>query len=233
MAGPPAPETSRSRTVTPAARSGVPSRPAASGWPCGLSAASTAVAGSAEARLARGGSGPPCRPVATACRSRWYSRPARANPASRQSPGPAASAYSNVWLQCCQAKLVPSGAVRLSPSIHTPHGQALHERISAICRVPSGLARLLGVPRLSSAAEYPARLGSPGQPAASGPARLDLRGRGQAVRGGPQRGAEVRSGQDQHRQVALAAQVRAGREGVLAGLARGQPQPAGLARGPP
>ena len=64
---------------------------------------------------------------------------------------PAASAYSNVWLQCCQAKLLPSGSVRRSPSIHTPHGQALQERISEIVSVPSGATRLLGVPRLSRA----------------------------------------------------------------------------------
>src|SRR5208282_4778729 len=77
------------------------------------------------------------------------------NPALRQSPEPATSAYSNVWLQCCQAKLLPSGVARLSPSIHTPHGQLLHERISEIISVPSGDTRLPGVPRLSSATDRP------------------------------------------------------------------------------
>ena len=30
-----------------------------------------------------------------------------------------------MWLQCCQAKLLPSGVARFSPSIQTPAGQAL------------------------------------------------------------------------------------------------------------
>ncbi len=112
----------------------------------------------------------PERPVSQASRSWLYSWPATAKPAARQSPVPAASAYSNVWLQCCQAKLLPSGAVRFSPSIHTPDGHALHERISAMCSEPSGETRLLGVPRFSSATECPAsaRSGSgrpgPGRP---------------------------------------------------------------------
>ena len=77
----------------------------------------------------------------------------RLKPAIRQSPGPEASAYSNVWLQCCQAKLLPSGAVRRSPSIQIPDGHALHERISDICSVPSGVTTQPGVPRLSTATD--------------------------------------------------------------------------------
>jgi hypothetical protein len=41
--------------------------------------------------------------------------------------------------------------VRLSPSIQTPHGQLLHARISEMYSTPSGVTRLPGVPRLSSA----------------------------------------------------------------------------------
>ena len=58
-----------------------------------------------------------------------------------------------MWLQCCQAKLLPSGAVRRSPSIHTPAGHELHARISDRCSVPSGLTTHPGVPRLSRATE--------------------------------------------------------------------------------
>ena len=89
-------------------------------------------------------------------RSWLYSVPAALKPASRQSPCPAASAYSNVWLQCCHAKLLPSGAARLSPSIHTPAGHELQHRISDMCSVPSGLTAQPGVPRLSSATDWPA-----------------------------------------------------------------------------
>ena len=58
-----------------------------------------------------------------------------------------------MWLQCCQAKLLPSGAVRQSPSIQIPDGQALHERISEMCSVPSGVTTQPGVPRFSTATE--------------------------------------------------------------------------------
>ena len=77
----------------------------------------------------------------------------RLKPAVRQSPGPEASAYSNVWLQCCQAKLLPSGVVRRSPSIQIPDGHALHERISDTCSVPSGVTTQPGVPRFSTATD--------------------------------------------------------------------------------
>src|SRR5271166_3754121 len=77
----------------------------------------------------------------------------RLNPAVRQSPRPDASAYSNVWLQCCQAKLLPSGAVRRSPSIQIQDGHALHERMSDRCSVPSGVTTQPGVPRFSTATD--------------------------------------------------------------------------------
>ena len=69
----------------------------------------------------------------------------------RQSPDPAASAYSKVWLQCCHAKLLPSGTARFGPSIQVPLGQALHARISEMQASPAGVTRLPGRPRLSSA----------------------------------------------------------------------------------
>ena len=47
-------------------------------------------------RLAVAGSGPGWIPVCAASSGWLYSWLATANPASRQSPGPAASAYSNV-----------------------------------------------------------------------------------------------------------------------------------------
>ncbi len=160
---------------------------------------------SAAHRLAAAGRGPGCRPVSQASRSWLYSWPATAKPASRQSPGPAASAYSNVWLQCCQAKLLPSGAVRWSPSIHTPDGQALHERISAMCSVPSGETRLPGVPRFSSATERGASAGSrstrPGVPAPGQRGDLDHRV-GQVGGDRGRRRGQVRAGHDEHRQVA-------------------------------
>ena len=97
----------------------------------------------------------------------------RLKPAVRQSPGPAASAYSNVWLQCCQAKLLPSGAARRSPSIQIPDGHALHERISDMCSVPSGVTTQPGVPRFSTATDRSAsgtgRSPSPGPASAPGP----------------------------------------------------------------
>ena len=74
-----------------------------------------------------------------------------------------------MWLQCCQAKLVPSGAVRAGPSIQTPHGQVLHARISAIVAVPSGVTRPLGVPRFRMATVRAASAVA-GPPATSGPA---------------------------------------------------------------
>ena len=121
-----------------------------------------------------------------------------------------------MWLQCCQAKLLPSGVARWSPSIHTPHGQVLHERISEMFRVPSGVTRLLGVPRLSSATEWPASSPAPARLPGHRLVRLDHRvGQVRGHRG--DRRAEVAAGHDQHRQVARAAHVRAGREGVRAG----------------
>ncbi len=202
------PPRSRSRAVSPAARSGVPGRPAASGLPRGFSAVSM-PGPLTEARLAGPGSGPSCRPVSQASRWRLYSWPAAAKPAERQSPGPAASAYSNVWLQCCQAKLLPSGTVRWSPSIHTPDGQALHERISAMCSVPSGLTRLLGVPRLSSATVREASGGSGSSPAeATGVTSITESARSAASR--PGRRGQVRARDQQHRQVPGPADVGAG-----------------------
>ena len=82
-----------------------------------------------------------------------YSSALAEKPAARQSPGPEASAYSNVWLQCCQAKLLPSGGVRGWPSIQILDGHPLHERISDMCSVPSGVTTPLGMPRFSSATD--------------------------------------------------------------------------------
>ena len=82
-----------------------------------------------------------------------YSSAAALKPAVRQSPWPEARAYSNVWLQCCQAKLLPSGATRRSPSIHIPDGHALQDRINDMYRVPSGVTTQPGVPRFSSATD--------------------------------------------------------------------------------
>ena len=39
-------------------------------------------------------------------------------PTRRQSPAPATRQKSKVWLQCCNWKLDPSGAVRRGGSIH-------------------------------------------------------------------------------------------------------------------
>src|SRR5262249_60151622 len=140
--------------------------------PRGVRAASMADGPVPSHRLAAAGSGRGWAPVSQASRSWLYSWPAAVNPASRQPPSPAASAYSNVWLQCCQAKLLPSGMVRRSPSIQTPAGQALLARISPMCSVPSAPARLLGVPRLSSATQCPAIGGAGGAPAAGRPPPL-------------------------------------------------------------
>src|SRR3984957_14689728 len=156
------PLVSRRRTVTSACSPGAsaalrtravasaPVRPEASGLPRGFTALTVTLAGVTDSRLAPGAA---CGPATTATRSWLYSPAAGLNHAARQSPWPEARAYSNVWLQCCQAKLLPSGAVRRSPSIHTPDGHALQERISEMFSVPSGVTRLLGVPRLSSATE--------------------------------------------------------------------------------
>src|ERR1039458_7171444 len=115
------PPASRSLTVTPSARCGSPGRPEASGLPRGFSAASIAGGpaaagapaggastpgpeagnpdtGNTEQRLATAAAGPLCRSVSQVSRSWLYSWPAAGKPASRQSPGPAASAYSKVWL---------------------------------------------------------------------------------------------------------------------------------------
>ena len=89
------------------------------------------------------------------------------NPASRQPSADAASAYENVCAQCCQAKLDPSGAVRRSPSIHTPLGQLEQARSSVIQSVPSGVTTPLGVPLLNSATVPSASGGSPGRTAPS------------------------------------------------------------------
>src|SRR5215472_18255595 len=154
----PRPARSRSRMVTPSCGSGCAS--GASGLPCGLNAIRSTPAGVTLARLLAEGSGPSCRSV-TQDSSLWlYSWPATGKPAVRQSPEPDASAYSKVWLQCCQAKLLPSGTVRLSPSIQVPLGHALHARISEMQASPQGVTRLPGTPRFSSAIVWSARLGS-------------------------------------------------------------------------
>ncbi len=70
-----------------------------------------------------------------------------------------------MWLQCCQAKLLPSGAVRRSPSIQIQDGHALHERISDRCSVPSGVTTQPGVPRFSTATERSATGTAPVSPA--------------------------------------------------------------------
>ena len=120
--------------------------------PRGFTALSVTLPGSTESRpLPPAMSSPD--PATTVIRSWLYSSAQAEKPAVRQSPGPEASAYSNVWLQCCQAKLLPSGAVRGSPSIQILDGHPLHERISDICSVPSGVTTPPGVPRFSSATD--------------------------------------------------------------------------------
>ena len=48
-------------------------------------------------------------------------------------------------------KFEPSGAVRRGSSIQVPDGQPVHDRISAVCRVPSVSTAKLGTPRLNIA----------------------------------------------------------------------------------
>ncbi|HLI41124.1 MAG TPA: hypothetical protein VKV35_05720, partial [Streptosporangiaceae bacterium] len=74
-----------------------------------------------------------------------------------------------MWLQCCQAKLLPSGAARRSPSIQIPEGHALHERISDMCSVPSGVTTPPGVPRFSSATVRSASATAPSRPPGPSP----------------------------------------------------------------
>src|SRR5258707_1369625 len=74
------------------------------GWPGVIGATTRGVAGPGPAGLAGEGGGPIGGGVG---RGRgWWLLPPRGGgtPAGRQPRGPAASAYSNVWLQCCQAK---------------------------------------------------------------------------------------------------------------------------------
>ena len=72
--------------------------------------------------------------------------PGRTIPPSRQSPAPAAIAYSKVWLQCWNWKFAPSGVDRRGGSIHTPDGQPLHERMIERYRLPSASTLKLGMP---------------------------------------------------------------------------------------
>src|SRR5580658_3500272 len=170
------PAVSRSRTVTVASAASSPGaasamlRLEASGLPRGFSVLSVTLAGSTASRLLPLPAGP-LRP-ATAIRSWLYCSDWALKPAVRQSPGPAVSAYSNVWLQCCQAKLLPSGAVRGSPSIQIRDGHALQERMSDMCSVPSGVTTQPGVPRLNSATDRSAR--GTGRRSAAGPASATI-----------------------------------------------------------
>ena len=164
----------------------------------------------------------------------------RLKPAVRQSPEPEASAYSNVWLQCCQAKPLPSGAVRRSPSIQIPDGHALHERISDMCSVPSGVTTQPGVPRFSTATDRPASGAGRHRPfpvagrrfgglracfcGVSGVHHGVRQVRGQrADRRGQRAGPGARH--DQRRQVAGSAHVGVRAEGVRPVPGRGHPQP--------
>ena len=149
---------------------GPPGSPAARGLPCGLRAdsvtfgalsvrASRAVASAtavaAFRRLPRSPprSGRGCSP-----------RRAALNPASRQPSADAARARSRTCATSAARRSDdPSGAVRRSPSIHTPLGQLEQARSSDIHSVPSGVTTPLGVPRLNSATVPSASGGSPGE----------------------------------------------------------------------
>ena len=111
---------------------------------------------------------PSAASVTTLSRSWPYSSAWRLSSACRQSPRPAASAYSNVWLQCCSENALPSGVVRRSPSIQIPDGHALHDRISDMCRVPSGVTTPPGVPRLKTATDRSASVSSSGSAPSAG-----------------------------------------------------------------
>ena len=63
--------------------------------------------------------------------------------------------------QCCQANDDPSGAVRRSPSIHTPLGQPEQARNSDIHSVPSGVTAAPRVPLLNTATAPSASGASP------------------------------------------------------------------------
>ena len=151
-------------------------------------------------------------------------------PAVRQSPDPAASAYSKVWLQCCHAKLLPSGTVRFSPSIQIPLGQALHARISEMQRALRG-DQAAGRPRLSSATVWAATGGSRSarRPATG---RLDLGRPGRrraapiaAARSGPATISTGRSGGPRRSAPGPKAAARDCRAG--------SPDPGGAGRGQP
>ena len=73
------------------------------------------------------------------------------DPAVAPVAGAAASAYSNVWLQCWNWKFEPSGVDRRGGSIQTPDGQPLHERMIERYRLPSVSTLKLGMPRLMTA----------------------------------------------------------------------------------
>ncbi len=127
--------------------------PEANGLPAAFSAPScTLPAGSISSSEPQCGN-PPAALVfsATGSSGRENSALRAGTPASRQSPSPDTSAYSKVWVQCCNWKLEPSGAVRRGGSIQVPDGQPVHERISEVCSVPSESTAKPGIPRLSTA----------------------------------------------------------------------------------
>ena len=123
----------------------------ASGLPPGLSAVRTTEDGSTDRRLFVASSDPEWASKTRAGRSLLKSWPLRTTSPWRQSPAPATSAYSNVWVQCWNWKFEPSGTERRGGSIHTPDGQPLQPRISDRNIVPSASTLKPGSPRLSSA----------------------------------------------------------------------------------
>ncbi len=126
--------------------------PTAVGLPRGLSAPS-ATAPAGETLSSEPSAASPALPeeIGTHC-SGWLNSALReAIPSVRQSPAPDTTAKSKVWLQCCNWKLEPSGALRAGGSIQVPDGHPVQDRISEVCRVPSASTAKPGTPRLSTA----------------------------------------------------------------------------------